>query len=228
MTIGIYKLDFYVDNGVYIGQSTNIEKRYKQHVTMLLNGKASKKMMDAFIQAKNVLPEVEILLECSVSELDSAENEAIELYNSVECGLNTFHKSRGKYVGLCGDKNGRAKYYNSAIEDVFFYLISDKKITYKEISECTGVSRGMVTDIACLHGHIWLKDKYPQEYTYLESLVGNRASRRYYPLISPNGEEVSVTKLTDFCNIHNLDTGNCSRLLRGIIPSYKGWVCKKD
>jgi hypothetical protein len=177
--------------------------------------------------SNNIYPVLEILLECNQEELDSAENEAIEIYNSVECGLNSYHTSRGNYTGLYGDKNGRSKYSNAQIEDVFFHLISEEFLNYQQISNITGVSRSMVVDIAGLHSHSWLKLKYPFEYVYLESLLGVRASKKYYTLISPEGEEISVVKLTDFCSKYKLDTGNTSRLLRGLKSSYKGWICKK-
>lgn len=128
---------------------------------------------------------------------------------------------------LFGDSNGRAKYSNSQIIDCFNLLISTDNLSLQEIADLTGVSRGMVTDISCCNSHGWLKRAFPDEYKYLESIKGKRQSRFYYPVKSPSGEVIVVTKLTDFCNEYGLDSGNASKLLRGVKNTYKGWTVVK-
>lgn len=53
MTIGIYRLCFNGTDQCYVGQSVNIEKRYKQHLSSFINNKANPKMMEAYIQYGN-------------------------------------------------------------------------------------------------------------------------------------------------------------------------------
>lgn len=42
-------------------------------------------------------------------------------------------------------------------------------------------------------------------------------------LLSPMGEQITVTSRSAFCREHNLNEGSVSRLIRGIIKQYKGW-----
>lgn len=42
-------------------------------------------------------------------------------------------------------------------------------------------------------------------------------------LLSPLGEQITVTSRSAFCREHNLNEGSVSRLIRGIIKQYKGW-----
>lgn len=227
MTIGIYKLVFNKEKpNIYIGQSRNIEERYIQHIIGMRRGSSSKKLVEAFRMCG--VPELEILLECEPYELDAAENDAILIYNSVKEGLNTQYKALGAHISLPGELNGRAKYSNSQILDCLLLLISSQDLSLQQIANITGVGRGMVVDISCLNSHKWLEQEYPEEYASLKALKGKRKSRFYFKIKSPDGIIYSVEHLSRFCKEHNLDTGNISRVLRGVRNSYRGWQCVKD
>lgn len=71
MTSGIYKLNFN-DQAYYIGQSQDMESRWKQHADKFLKGKSAKKMQDAYDEYG--MPEATILLECHKDYLDIMEN----------------------------------------------------------------------------------------------------------------------------------------------------------
>lgn len=63
-------------------------------------------------------------------------------------------------------------YSNAQIEEVFFYLIDCPNLTALDISKETLVSVYTVRAIASLNEHKWLKSKYPEKYSILESLKG--------------------------------------------------------
>lgn len=69
MTTGIYQLTF-EDGSIYIGQAINIEKRYEEHLTQLINGTHSVKMREAFSRSGSTLPSVKIIIECHRDYLD--------------------------------------------------------------------------------------------------------------------------------------------------------------
>jgi GIY-YIG catalytic domain len=71
MTCGIYQLTF-PNSYMYIGQSVNIENRWKQHRDKLETGKAAKPMQQAY----NIsgYPTGVILLECHEDHLDMMES----------------------------------------------------------------------------------------------------------------------------------------------------------
>lgn len=172
MTCGIYILRFEGTSKVYIGQSINIENRFNLgHLANLRLGIASKKLQDAFSIFGN--PTLEVLLECDTSTLDTNENEAIEIFNSVDNGFNTC-RTAGSFPILYGEEHGSAKYTNEQYEAVLNLLIETPIKNQSIISEITGVSEASISQISKCVKHKWLKEKYPEKYKILESLKGAR------------------------------------------------------
>ena len=234
MTCGIYLLRFTGTNKVYIGQSVDIEYRYKKHIQNLKNGKHNYKMLDAY--SRYGLPELEILLD-DLSEQELSENEklAFSIFDSVNSGLNVASEPS---ISEVGELNPVSKYSNSDIEKVFFMLL-DKSTLFSQIECFTGVSISTIRHIANLEAHSWLKDKYPNEYKILADIkttksrqVGkNTAKHRgieYPALLSPEGVEYNVTNIAEFCRQHNLDSSSIAKVLkkRPKYISHKGWKLK--
>lgn len=221
MTCGIYIMYFENTDKVYIGQSRDIEKRISQHTLLFKNRTASKKLMEAIDTFG--LPKIEILEECPESDLDFLEEYYFKEFDSINNGFNTRSSATSGGINCYGDKNGRSKYTNKQIINVLFALIDTPHIKYEEIADNTGVSRSMVVDIACGNSHKWLAREYPEEYLILTKLLGKRSALKYGKIVSPEGQIFKVEHLSNFCREHNLDTGNISKLLRGILKSHKGW-----
>ena len=229
MITGIYRLCFEGTDKVYIGQSTDIYLRYNIHKTNLRANKSSKKMQDAF--DKYGMPTLDILVECTEQELNSLEADAIEIFDSVSNGFNTIDGSTHRSE-LKGELAGNAKYTNDQIEEAFMYLV-DNKLTHREITEITGISRGAISDISTGLSHRWLQEKYPKLYLNLLDLKGYarksskntaRSHGRIYPeIISPEGVSFTVNSLRGFCREHNLNHGCLGEVLRGHKTHYKGW-----
>ena len=70
MTCGIYKLTF-GNNLCYIGKSNNIESRWFQHNDDMIEGRASKKVQEAYNLYGS--PKKEILLKCHCDHIDLME-----------------------------------------------------------------------------------------------------------------------------------------------------------
>lgn len=98
---GIYKItinSYYI----YIGQSVDIEKRWRQHLSKLKQNKhCNKKLQNIYNKHPNNI-EFEILEECDESELDNKEIYWIDCYKS----YNTKH---GLNMNLGGDSNRKFK-----------------------------------------------------------------------------------------------------------------------
>jgi len=130
MTIGIYILKFHGTDKVYVGQSLRIEERFNKHKLKLNNGLANYKLMDAY--SKYGYPILEVIVETDIDEdLDTLENEAIEIYDAVNNGFNINSKAGGGGIGLQGEAHGNSRYTNSDILKVFKFLIED--ISFKDI-----------------------------------------------------------------------------------------------
>lgn len=99
MSCGIYKFENKINGQVYIGQSVNIEKRYKQHKT---NCNLSDRNKSKFYQALNELGfdnfSFTIIEHCLPNELNEKEIYWINYYNSVEQGYNTLSGGTYGYI----------------------------------------------------------------------------------------------------------------------------------
>lgn len=91
---GIYKITNLVNGKIYIGQSMDIEKRFKEHIS---NCKYKRNNNYALYKAFNKYGvgnfKFEIITLCSVEELDNMEIKFIEKYNSY--GVNGYNMTPG-------------------------------------------------------------------------------------------------------------------------------------
>lgn len=228
MTVGIYKLIFKCATpNLYIGQSQNIETRLSNHRSTLKHAKASSKMLDAYVRSNYEPPILELVEETTLSELDTRELYYIELYDSINTGLNT----TDKVVNLGrGEDNFNAKYSNEEILEAFLYIIKniDTK-SNKELSTNTGLSLGTVLGI--LHGsiHSWIYDIYPEEYDTLVFRDKKRTSSAkklgisYPPIVSPYGVVYVVDNVQQFARDHDLNNSSLHQVLTGKRKSCAKW-----
>lgn len=239
MTSGVYKLTFGNDE-IYIGRSTNIEQRYKAHLSDMRLGKSSKKILAAY--RKHGAPLLYIL--CIESDLDKQKQLEIDFIkenNSINCGLNT---TLGGEDVMYGELNTGSKYSNIQIYQVLQLLANNIDLTLQEISDKTEISISVVKDISAGTRHTWLASEYPEEYSkmisnkeyrHTRSLANLTDKHRFkstfevYPkLISPNGLLVEISgSLSKFAKEHGLQLGNLSSLLHNKRKSHKGWKLAK-
>lgn len=240
MTCGIYRLIFKNTDKVYIGQSTNIEQRFRDHIRYMKENRTTKKLCEAYILYG--VPELDILSECLPEDLNNFENETIEIWDSVKNGFNTLKTSEST-PNISGFSAGNAKYTKEDILKVA-ELLQDplNKVSY--IEEVTGVKSRTVTEVSNLTQHgVWLSTEYPEVYTKILALKGNRrtilnklsASTRsntmcalsrgiVYPLIvSPDGIVYNVTNTSAFAKEHGLHNGHLGSVLNKKALSHKGW-----
>lgn len=223
MTIGIYKLEFNNTDQVYIGQSTNIEKRWISHISNLKLDKATKKLQEAY--NKYGINTYSIILECSIEELNKAEAEAIQIFNSHENGFNSTDCATGP--SFTGEDNPSATEDNSTYEQVLKLLVQvNPTLDKRSIADICNVSIYVVRHIAALESHTWLKAKYPLEYALLEK---QKSTPYYYgtqypKLLSPEGIMYDVSHVTNFAKQHGLLQPKVTELLKGTRNYHKGWT----
>jgi hypothetical protein len=227
MTIGIYLLKFNGTNKVYVGQSLRIEERLTKHKYKLANNIASSKLQQAYLLYG--VPYLEILLECTLEDnLDIFENEAIEIFNSVNNGFNINSKAGGGGTGLQGVKHPNSKYSEEKIIEVFKNLLID--IPFKDISRNTGVEVSTIRDISKGKSHKWLASIYPEDYDCLLNLLHNRVyntakhkSIEYPPILSPDNTVHTITNLSEFAREHSLNKSHLCGVLNKVRKTHKGW-----
>jgi len=171
---GIYLLYYETDDfQYYVGQSSNIEKRYKDHCRYLKSNTHCNKTLSELYNVVGVLPTIEILevLECTNSILDSREIYWIKEFDCFYNGING--TIGGNSLGK-GENHPRALYTNDEIINTMNYTISHKEDSLTKISTHLSIPYGTISSIACGKSHTWLQTKFPNEYKELLSIVGSR------------------------------------------------------
>ena len=51
-----------------------------------------------------------------------------------------------------------------------------------------------------------------------------KSNAKTYTIVTPNGQEVTFTNLSDYCRRHKLSIGSLHQVLSGKRPHHKGWT----
>jgi group I intron endonuclease len=223
MTIGIYKLQFTNTEQVYIGQSVHIERRFKEHINDMIKGCSPPKLQEAYNTYG--MPILSIILECSLKELNNAENEAIDIYSSVDNGFNTLDCAGNP--NLKGYKSPNAKYQKEDYISIFHDIV-DNILSIKDISDKHKVTQDVVSHISLGKTHLWLSEEFPEKYSRLLKIRGNR-QKTYEGLAilkSPEGELYELDcSVREFARRHELPSpSHISNLINGKRKSYLKWT----
>lgn len=155
--IGIYRITNTVNNKIYIGQSTNIKRRWRSHKC---NAKNEKYYNNVY--SRNTLYyemhyyglekfKFEVLEECSVNDLNDREAFYIKLCNAIKIGYNVVPDS-----------------YHSVpikLDDIKVFeikeLLRNSSMNQVEIAELFGVNADIIRGIN--HGRYWVEtgEVYP-------------------------------------------------------------------
>ena len=239
MTIGIYRLCFNDTDSCYIGQSVNIEKRYKQHLQNLEKEIANKKLLDAY--KKHGCPFVEVLIECSIEELDKLEEEAISIFNSVDMGFNIYKYSNEAPI-LKGTEAGNSKYTREQLIKVLDCL-ANSDTSIKDISKIAEVPAHTIYNIVNGTQHQWIVEEFSELWkkAHMNKLIrleldnrkraeyqkSNRSAKArgiaYPPILSPNNTLYTVECVQEFARVHGISKSSLHRILTRQVSSCKGW-----
>lgn len=176
--IGIYKITKKENGKSYIGQSNNIERRFKEHqykVDIPIELAIQKYGIDAFTY--------EIIEECSLEQLDEKEKYWIAYYNTYRGFGYNCNEGGGNSRG---ENNGRTKLTNQDVAYIreCYDLHKRRKEVYQNFKDKISFS----TFASIWDGTTW-KDIKPEVYT--------EENKRYYMYEATNGEKSVNANLTD-------------------------------
>lgn len=231
MTIGIYALFWEKESLVYIGQSRNIEKRYKDHLKTMESGKhANYKILNAY--SKYGLPELVVLEICNSKDLYYLETLWTREFDSIKNGLNIVEPGPTGW----GVNSSQSKYSLIQVLKVFS-LLSRSTLAQIDIAKKVKVSLRLVEAIKGGYSHTWLKESYPERYQAMKTRQSTkntvaRANGKGFTLVNKDTwEEVEVYSVVDFTkslfgrDITSFSSG-IRRIIRGEQHTFKNWVSK--
>lgn len=245
MTIGIYCLTFTGTDYVYIGQSHNIENRYKEHLTELRCGTSNYKMSAAYVLFGQ--PELTILENCELNELDDYELMYISKYNSVHKGLNCFNGTTPRTEIKKGYIPVKSKYDEQTYYNILKACIANPNSPPRFIAELTNTDSITVSGIRNIKSHRWMEQRFPEEYKQLliiyntpkkkieiqalkqkvEKPTTIPKEKEYYPtILSPQDIEYTLEKgaARQFAKEHKLPYTSLNKLLNKRIDTCAGWI----
>lgn len=223
MTIGIYLLYFNVgpETNVYIGQSTNIERRIKyEHLSRLIANKHENPVLQDAYNTYNDIDYM-ILEETDTNNLNSREVHWINIYDSYNTGLNLSPGGTGYSAGAL---HPDALY----TDDVYLSILKLLAVgrTIQQVTDSLSVSIHVVRSIKYKEKHCYLASTYPEIYTKATTSIQKRGPSRevqFYQVISPLGEIHTLSNVNEFAKNNGLDQSNLRKLVIGQKKSYNGW-----
>ena len=176
--IGIYKITKKENGKSYIGQSNDIERRFKEHqykTDIPIELAIQKYGVDAF--------EYKIIEECSLDELDEKEKYWIAYYNTYK-GFG-YNCNEGGRNSRC-ENNGRTKLTNEEVSYIreCYDLHMRRREVYKKFKDKISFS----AFASIWDGSTW-KEIKPEVYT--------EDNKKYYMYEATNGEKSEGACLTD-------------------------------
>lgn len=179
--VGIYKIENLINHKIYIGQSNNIERRFKEHCTKWKNSRIPVDYAIYKYGKENF--SFKVIEECSIDDLNEKEQYWIEYYKSY---LNGYNCNLGGEQQSIGSFNGRAKLteeevkkirtaYNNHERQKEVYKQFENKLTWNSFQNLW-------------QGRSW-KHVMPEVFT--------EENKLYYSKQATNGEKSSKAVLTD-------------------------------
>ena len=223
MTVGIYALYWEEQDLIYIGQSVNIEKRFKEHIRTLKDNTHSNYKVQYTYNTHSV-PILIIIENCAFDDLNTQEIYWTKEFDSINKGLNIIEAGQ---VGH-GPNSNNSKYTKLQILQVFrcLYLTKLKYLTSKDISCKFMVNISTVEYIKAQQKHLWLKEEYPYQYTKMISL--DRRDKYLIPggsyFKSPDGTVVHVPNIRKFARENNLNASCLTKVIKGTRSHHKNWT----
>lgn len=176
LVMGVYCLYYETGDGqFYIGKSTNIHNRYKEHCSDLRNKTHHNSNITYKFNELGVFPTLYIIEEVTNPLiLSDREIHWIEVFDSFHNGMNNTNGGDGAF----GEGNPNALYLKKVYIDIAKLLAYTDK-SYLEISREIGVSDRVVGIISSGKCHTWLQYEVPEVYSAILEKIGSRNSRAH-------------------------------------------------
>ena len=231
MTAGIYALYWEEQDLIYIGQSQDIEKRFRDHLSSLrLNKHTNYRVQNAF--KLYGVPVLIVIERAKLEELNKLEVFWTKEFNTLTTGLNIIDGGIG--TGF-GPNNNNSKYTRLEILKLFrhLYLKSYKHLSLLEISKRLNIGIDTIELIKARYRHKWIEEEFPYQYKLMSNLIRDRTNNvdhrvNLVPggiyLKSPSGITTHISNIRKFARENKLDASNIRKVLNGKYSHCGGWT----
>lgn len=159
--IGIYKIVNKINGKIYIGQSNDIERRWREHLCCYCNPNVTdynSKKYRAFRKYGIENFELQIIEEVSKEKLNEREIYWIQFYNSVKKGYNLAYG--GSMPNLRGEDHSQAILTQDNVNKIMYYLEFTEK-RFGDIGKQFNITSSEICHIN--NGNNWISDEkaYP-------------------------------------------------------------------
>lgn len=218
---GVYKL-YFPDGYFYIGQSTDISRRIKEHYSSLINNTHFNYRLQDKYNKCNILPAAETLVLCSISELNDTEDKYINLEDPLCLNI----KAGGN--NNFGINSLTAKYLTTDIEMAFLLLVDNPGIKHKYVADLVGIDISTVHDISAGRNRVFteMKIKYPDKYALLLKNKAHNTRGKFTTVLKHTDGRVETLitgQYSEFCRNNNIQSSNLSKVINGSRKSTMGW-----
>lgn len=170
ITSGIYILFFPNDNNLYyVGYSANIELRIKQHIQRLVAGSHTNYKLLHDFNIYGLKPEHDILeIINDTKKFNEREIYWISRFNSYNNGYNL---TLGGDGGACGEVHYMSTHSNDEYIGIMRELITAECV--QDVANLYKTNIDIVRGIANSTTHLWLKVKFPEDYSKMQENVNS-------------------------------------------------------
>ena len=195
--IGIYKIENKINHKVYIGQSINIERRWRQHKRCHLNHPLYNSFKKYGIENFTF----EVLIQSKKEKLNELELYYIQKYNST-------NNSFGYNQSITNSIYGHSSVFTCDLINDLFYDLSKNQLTKSELARKYNCSERTIRDINL--GKVWFQDnvKYP-----IRNFFVGKDNKKHYCGTSKN-----LYNKCKFCGAIILST---SKMCRDCLHKYQ-------
>lgn len=148
--IGIYKITNNINKKIYIGQSVNIQRRFKEHC----NPNKISAISQAIKKYGKENFSFEVIEECKISQLDSRESYWIEYYDAVNCGYN-------RTLNTVVESHSRNEVKNISVLWIIDDLKNRKDLSIEDIANKYEIDKSIIYRINNGNTHIQDAEIYP-------------------------------------------------------------------
>lgn len=228
---GIYKITCTVNGKIYIGSSIDIARRFREHRSKLKNKTHNNKYLQrSWDKHGKENFSLSIIEECKENDLIKREQYWIDELKPYikEIGFNLIRDA-------CPG-NAMYKFYIVTFPDGHEETIAnlskfcrENGLKYRLIMACCD---GMMRD------HKGYKCRRPgqTEWKYIRTISNKMKNwdsnddfhNRFWLIITPDGEEIILKTLKDFCKTHNLQSTHMAKVADGELKQHKGFKCYRQ